>query len=390
METYSFDKIIDRQGTSAYKYVLLDPVFGRSDVLPLWVADMDFATPPFILNAIRNRLDREILGYTLPPKEYYNAIQNWLGYKYSWHVKTEYIEYLGGVVPGIAYAVQAFSQEGEGVMIQTPVYYPFIDVPTVNNRHLINVPLILKEGRYVMDFDNIKKHISKVKIFILCNPHNPGGVVWSKEELEQLNQICIENNVLVVSDEIHAEMALWNKKHIPFASISESAAQNSVTLMSPSKTFNMAGIVSSYSIIPNAKLRKKFAFQIEKNHARMGNLFAYGTTIAAYEQGKDWLKELTAYLEESILFVKDFCKKNMPQIKVMVPEASFLVWLDCRDLGMNGDQLKRFMVDKAKVAMNNGSMFGEGGEGFQRLNVGTPRSILVEALNQIKKAINSL
>lgn len=390
METYSFDKIIDRQGTSAYKYVLLDPVFGRSDVLPLWVADMDFATPPFILNAIRNRLDREILGYTLPPKEYYNAIQNWLDYKYSWHVKTEYIEYLGGVVPGIAYAVQAFSQEGEGVMIQTPVYYPFIDVPTVNNRHLINVPLILKEGRYVMDFDNIKKHISKVKIFILCNPHNPGGVVWSKEELEQLNQICIENNVLVVSDEIHAEMTLWNKKHIPFASISESAAQNSVTLMSPSKTFNMAGIVSSYSIIPNAKLRKKFAFQIEKNHARMGNLFAYGTTIAAYEQGKDWLKELTAYLEESILFVKDFCEKNMPQIKVMVPEASFLVWLDCRDLGMNGDQLKRFMVDKAKVAMNNGSMFGEGGEGFQRLNVGTPRSILVEALNQIKKAINSL
>lgn len=390
METYSFDKIIDRQGTSAYKYVLLDPVFGRSDVLPLWVADMDFATPPFILNAIRNRLDREILGYTLPPKEYYNAIQNWLDYKYSWHVKTEYIEYLGGVVPGIAYAVQAFSQEGEGVMIQTPVYYPFIDVPTVNNRHLINVPLILKEGRYVMDFDNIKKNISKVKIFILCNPHNPGGVVWSKEELEQLNQICIENNVLVVSDEIHAEMTLWNKKHIPFASISESAAQNSVTLMSPSKTFNMAGIVSSYSIIPNAKLRKKFAFQIEKNHARMGNLFAYGTTIAAYEQGKDWLKELTAYLEESILFVKDFCEKNMPQIKVMVPEASFLVWLDCRDLGMNGDQLKRFMVDKAKVAMNNGSMFGEGGEGFQRLNVGTPRSILVEALNQIKKAINSL
>ncbi len=390
METYSFDKIIDRQGTSAYKYVLLDPVFGRSDVLPLWVADMDFATPPFILNAIRNRLDREILGYTLPPKEYYNAIQNWLDYKYSWHVKTEYIEYLGGVVPGIAYAVQAFSQEGEGVMIQTPVYYPFIDVPTVNNRHLINVPLILKEGRYVMDYDNIKKHISKVKIFILCNPHNPGGVVWSKEELEKLNQICIENNVLVVSDEIHAEMTLWNKKHIPFASISESAAQNSVTLMSPSKTFNMAGIVSSYSIIPNAKLRKKFAFQIEKNHARMGNLFAYGTTIAAYEQGKDWLKELTAYLEESILFVKDFCEKNMPQIKVMVPEASFLVWLDCRDLGMNGDQLKRFMVDKAKVAMNNGSMFGEGGEGFQRLNVGTPRSILVEALNQIKKAINSL
>jgi len=390
METYSFDKIIDRQGTSAYKYVLLDSVFGRSDVLPLWVADMDFATPPFILNAIRNRLDREILGYTLPPKEYYNAIQNWLDYKYSWHVKTEYIEYLGGVVPGIAYAVQAFSQEGEGVMIQTPVYYPFIDVPTVNNRHLINVPLILKEGRYVMDFDNIKKNISKVKIFILCNPHNPGGVVWSKEELEQLNQICIENNVLVVSDEIHAEMTLWNKKHIPFASISESAAQNSVTLMSPSKTFNMAGIVSSYSIIPNAKLRKKFAFQIEKNHARMGNLFAYGTTIAAYEQGKDWLKELTAYLEESILFVKDFCEKNMPQIKVMVPEASFLVWLDCRDLGMNGDQLKRFMVDKAKMAMNNGSMFGEGGEGFQRLNVGTPRSILVEALNQIKKAINSL
>ena len=166
METYSFDKIIDRQGTSAYKYVLLDPVFGRSDVLPLWVADMDFATPPFILNAIRNRLDREILGYTLPPKEYYNAIQNWLDYKYSWHVKTEYIEYLGGVVPGIAYAVQAFSQEGEGVMIQTPVYYPFIDVPSVNNRHLINVPLILKEGRYVMDFDNIKKHIGN---FLFAN-----------------------------------------------------------------------------------------------------------------------------------------------------------------------------------------------------------------------------
>jgi len=387
--TYNFDEIIDRRNTGAIKLERCKALYGSDDVLPLWVADMDFRTPDFIFEAIRERCEHPILGYSMPPKEFYPSLMNWIKEHHQWELKRTWIGFLPGIVPGLSFAVQSLTVPGDEVIVQPPVYYPFFHVVKNNNRVVINNPLKETNGRYEMDFDDLKSKItSKTRMLILCNPHNPGGRVWKNETLKQLADICTKHNIIVVSDEIHADMVLGDHKHIPFASISESAAQISLTFMAPSKTFNMPGLISSSYIIPNEELRKQFVDFLEASELIGGNIFAYAATVAAYEKGEEWRKQMLDYVQGNIDYVVDFLKNNIPQIKPMIPEASFLVWLNCEELGMNTDELFEFFAKKAGLGLNKGTTFGHGGEYHLRLNVGCSRLILKKAMEQLSVAVN--
>jgi len=387
--TYNFDEIIDRRNTGAIKLERRKALYGSDDVLPLWVADMDFRTPDFIFEAIRERCEHPILGYSMPPKEFYPSLINWIKDHHQWELKRSWIGFLPGIVPGLSFAVQSLTVPGDEVIVQPPVYYPFFHVVTNNNRVVINNPLKETNGRYEMDFDDLESKItSKTKMFILCNPHNPGGRVWKKETLKHLADICTKHNIIVVSDEIHADMVLGNHKHIPFATVSESAAQISLTFMAPSKTFNMPGLISSSYIIPNEELRKQFVDFLEASELIGGNIFAYAATVAAYEKGEEWRKQMLDYVKGNIDYVVDFLKKNIPQIKPMIPEASFLVWLNCKELGMETDELFNFFAKKAGLGLNKGTTFGQGGEYHLRLNVACSRLILKKAMEQLSVAVN--
>jgi cysteine-S-conjugate beta-lyase len=387
--TYNFDEIIDRRNTGAIKLERCKALYGSDDVLPLWVADMDFRTPDFIFEAIRERCEHPILGYSMPPKEFYPSLMNWIKEHHQWELKRTWIGFLPGIVPGLSFAVQSLTVPGDEVIVQPPVYYPFFHVVKNNNRVVINNPLKETNGRYEMDFDDLKSKItSKTRMLILCNPHNPGGRVWKNETLKQLADICTKHNIIVVSDEIHADMVLGDHKHIPFASISESAAQISLTFMAPSKTFNMPGLISSSYIIPNEELRKQFVDFLEASELIGGNIFAYAATVAAYEKGEEWRKQMLDYVQGNIDYVVDFLKTNIPQIKPMIPEASFLVWLNCEELGMNTDELFEFFAKKAGLGLNKGTTFGHGGEYHLRLNVGCSRLILKKAMEQLSVAVN--
>ena len=385
---YNFDEIIDRRNTGAIKIERCKALYGSEDVLPLWVADMDFRTPDFIFEAIRERCEHPILGYSMPPKEFYPSLMNWIMDHHQWEVKRSWIGFLPGIVPGLAFAVQSLTVPGDAVIVQPPVYYPFFHVVKNNNRELINNPLKLVNGKYEMDFDDLESKITpNTKLFILCNPHNPGGRVWSEETLKQLAEICANHNIIVVSDEIHADMVLEGHKHVPFAAVSESAAQISLTFMAPSKTFNMPGLISSSYIIPNEVLRHKFVDFLEASELIGGNIFAYAASVAAYEKGEEWRKQMLDYVQGNIDFVVDFLKTNIPQIKPMYPEASFLVWLNCKELGMETDELFDFFAKKAGLGLNKGTTFGPGGEYHLRLNVACSRLILKQAMEQLSKAV---
>jgi len=386
---YNFDEFIDRRNTGAVKVERCKALYGSEDVLPLWVADMDFRTPDFIFEAIRERCEHPILGYSMPPKEFYPSLINWLKDHHQWDVKRQWIGFLPGIVPGLSFAVQSLTEPGDEIIVQPPVYYPFFNVVNNNKRVLINNPLQLSNGKYEMDFEDLESKItSKTKLFILCNPHNPGGRVWNEETLIQLADICAKNNIIVVSDEIHADMVLKGHKHIPFATVSESAAQISLTFMAPSKTFNMPGLISSSYIIPNTELRNLFVNFLEASELTGGNIFAYAATVAAYEKGEDWRLQMLSYVQDNIDFVVDFLNTNIPQIKPMIPEASFLVWLDCKELGMETDDLFDFFVKKAGLGLNKGTSFGMGGEYHLRLNVACSRLILKKAMEQLSAAVN--
>lgn len=391
MKQYNFDEQIDRSGTSAYKLELLDKIFGSTNVIPLWVADMDFKTPDFILQNIKNRCDSGVLGYTVQTCNYTNAIVKWLQNKHDWAVHPSHIGFVPGVVTGLAIAINTFTQKGDKVLVQTPVYAPFLSLPVGNDRELIINPLKIIDNKMEIDFVDFEQKLALgVRLFILCNPHNPGGRMWSRKDLIKIAELCFQYNVLVISDEIHADMALWGGKHIPFAMVSPQAADNVITLMAPSKTFNIPGLASSFYIAKNPSLRAKFQNSLDKLHLNSGNVFAYFSTEIAYQNGKNWLEQMLHYVEQNILFVDDFIKRNIPQIKVMIPEASFLVFLDCRNLGLPLENIKDFMVTKAHLAMNDGASFGKGGEGFQRLNVACSQAVLEKAMNQLKEAIDEL
>lgn len=386
---YDFNKIIDRTGSGDLKHEVLLERYGRADLLPLWVADMDFETPTFITEALRHRLDHSLFGYTVEPKNYWPTVQQWLHDHHQWNVELEWLSFIPGIVKGIGMVINIFTQPGDKVIIQPPVYHPFRLTPQGNGREVVYNPLKENaDGSYSMDFDNLAQVADdKCKVLILSNPHNPAGIVWDKATLARLADFCYDHHILVVSDEIHGDMALWGNKHLPFAMASEKAAQCSITFGAPSKTFNIAGIVSSYAIVPNDTLRQKFYSWLTANEFNEPTLFAPIATIAAFQQGEAWRKAMLHYVEQNILFVEDYCRQHMPQIKPLRPQASFLVWLNCRQLGLTHDQLVDLFVNHAHLALNDGEMFGQGGEGFMRMNVATPRAILQQALHQLWKAL---
>ena len=384
---YNFDEVIDRRGTNCVKYDFCYPAFGTNDLLPMWIADMDFRTPDFIFEAVSKRSAHPLLGYSRPPHDYFCVISNWIRKLHNWETREEWMGFIPGIVQGLSFAVQIFSEAGDEVIIQPPVYQPFIHCVEKNDRKLVYNPLKIVNGQFEMDFDDLEQKITpKTKLLILCSPHNPGGRVWSKTALAQLAEICAKNDIVVVSDEIHADMVLPNQPaHTPFAKVSETAKNISVTFMAPSKLFNMPGLISSYFIIPNVKLREKFFQFLEKNDLINGNIFAYEATKSAYLHGSEWRRQMLEYVQGNIDYVVDFLAQHLPKIKPMIPEASFLIFLDCTELKLSPDELNRLFVEKIKIGLNDGRMFGPGGDYFLRMNVGCPRSVIEEAMERFKK-----
>ena len=389
---YNFDQIIDRRGSGAVKCDGLEQWYGNSELLPMWVADMDFATPDFIVDALKARLEHPIFGYTVEPERYRKAIIDWIATHHNWQIESSWISYIPGIVKGIAMAMISLLKAGDKIIIQPPVYHPFRNVAIHNGFEVVENPLKRTEyGSYEIDFENLEAVAdSRCKLLILANPHNPVGILWSRETLVRLADFCHSHGITVISDEIHCDMALWGKKHTPFASVSPEAAECSITFGAPSKTFNIAGIVTSYAIVPNDALRERFFGWMGGNELNQPDIFAPIATIAAFENGEQWRQKMLDYVEGNIAFTIDFCKQHIPQIVPIRPEASFLVWLDCRRLGIPHAKLVDLFVNKAKLALNDGAMFGSEGEGFMRLNIGTTRAILTQALTQLKSAIEGL
>ena len=388
----NFDTLIDRRGTGCVKYEALQKLYGRTELLPLWVADMDFATPPFIIEAMARRLRHPVFGYTVVPEDYWTTITQWIDSHHQWKVQESWMRFIPGIVKGIGFVINVFTQPGDKVIVMPPVYHPFFLTPRGNKREIVWNPLKrLSDGSYEMDFDNLAKVCDDhCKVLILCNPHNPAGIEWSRETLTKLADFCYDHRLLVISDEIHCDMALFGHKHIPFASVSDKARDISITFQAPSKTFNMACIVSSYTIVPSDSLRRRFFSWLDANELSSPDIFAPIATMAAYREGESWRRKLVEYSEGNVLFTEEFCREHMPAIKPLRPQASFLVWLNCRDLNLSHDALISLFVDQAHLALNDGEMFGPGGEGFMRLNVGCPRAELSQALSQLSEAVAKL
>jgi len=389
MKKYNFDVIVPREGTNCIKYDAREKFFGDKDVLPLWVADMDFRTPDFIVEAVKRRAEHEIYGYTFRGNTYFNSIIGWMKRRHNWDIRKEWISFSPGVVAGLTFAIEAFSKPGNGVIVQPPVYFPFFDCVKGTKRKMIENPLKIEDGRYTFDFEDLKSKIDKnTKMLLLSNPQNPGGMVWTKEELTELANFCLENKIMIISDEIHSDLIFKGHTHIPIASLSEGIAQNCMVSMAPSKTFNVAGLSSSIVIIPNKTKFARYERAIGVGHLGMGNIFGTIAMEAAYSNGDEWLEQLLTYLWENYLLLEDFIKTNLPKVKVMKPEATYLIWLDFSEYGMKNDALMKFTIDNAKVGLNDGGRFGTGGDGWLRINIGCPRSILVEALERLGKAFS--
>lgn len=385
MKIYDFDKVVERRGSGAIKTDALGKVFGKEDLIPMWVADMDFETPDFIIDALNERMQHPIFGYTAEPEDYRPAICDWIQDHHGWEIRKEWLSYIPGIVKGIGMAINALLKEDEKVIIQPPVYHPFRLVPQKNNREVVFNPLReLPDGGYEMDFENLEAVCDdKCRMLILSNPHNPAGVIWPREALERLAAFCYSRGIIVISDEIHCDMALFGNKHIPFASVSPEAAACSITFGAPSKTFNIAGIVSSYSIVPDETLRERFYKWMEANEMHSAPIFSPIATIAAFRKGEEWRRQMVKYVEGNVDLVISYCAKYIPQIKPLRPQASFLVWLDCRGLGLDHDALTDLFINKAGLALNDGETFNPGGEGFMRLNIGTSRATLKLALDRL-------
>lgn len=388
MKTYDFDKIIERRGTGAIKTDALGKVFGKEDLVPLWVADMDFETPDFIVNALKDRLEHPVFGYTAEPEDYRPAIIDWVAGLHGWEIRKEWISYIPGIVKGIGMAINALLEKDEKVIIQPPVYHPFRLVPQRNGREVVFNPLRETVDGYEMDFENLEAVCDdRCRMLILSNPHNPAGITWSRKSLERLASFCHSRGIIVISDEIHADMALFGNRHIPFASVSPEAAACSITFGAPSKTFNIAGIVCSYAVVPDDALRERFYRWIEANEMGSAPIFSHIATVAAFRHGAEWRRQMLDYIQGNIEFVEDFCREHIPQIRPLRPQASFLVWLDCRRMGLDREGLNRLFIDGAGLALNDGEMFSPGGEGFMRLNVGTSRAVLKDALERLRSVI---
>lgn len=389
---YNFDEMINRKNTSSVKYEEMDINFGKKDLMPFWVADMDIKAPDFIISTLIKRAEHGVFGYTKRMPEFYDAIINWLKVRHNLDAERENIEYAPGVVFALNMMVRKFTKEGDKIIIQTPVYYPFFNVIKGNNRVIVENPLIVKDGKYTMDFEDLKKKASDpdCKMLILCSPHNPVGRVWSREELEELGRICIDNDVLVVSDEIHFDIVFKPNKHIPFASISEEFRMNSITCTAPSKTFNIAGLHSAYCIIYDAEKMDIYKKELHLLDLNRSNAFSKEATQVAYEKGHKWVDELVDYIEGNMNFVYDYTKENIDGIKALKMEGTYLMLLDCRDLGLDEKGIDKLFIDGAGLALDSGYWFGEGARGFMRLNLACPRAMLEQALEKLYKAVSKI
>lgn len=391
MGKYDFDKIVDRRGTGALKTDALQERYGHADLTPLWVADMDFETPPFVVSALKRRMEHPVFGYTVEPEDYWPTVMKWIYEHHGWKVKREWLTYIPGIVKGIGMVINAFLGPEDKVIIQPPVYHPFRLVPQGNGREIVYNPLKENEGgTYSMDFSNLEEVCDEsCRLLILSNPHNPAGIVWPRETLERLAKFCHSRGIIVISDEIHCDMALYGHKHVPFASVCPEAAQCSITFGSPSKTFNIAGIVSSYAIVPCRELREKFYGWLTANELNDAPIFSPIATIAAFKDGEEWRREMLEYIEGNIEYIVNYCAREIPAIRPLRPQASFLVWLDCRALGLSHEELVSLFVEKAGLALNDGEMFNPGGEGFMRMNVASSRKVLERAMEQLRNAVET-
>ena len=384
---FDFDRIIERKGSSCIKYDGTGKFLGAEDVLPMWVADMDFLTPEYITEAIKNRASHGVFGYPLRDESYFTSLMDWLQRRHQWKVEREWISFCPGVVPAVNLAVLAFTEPGDMIITQPPVYFPFFTAVTDHDRTLVYNKLVMNNGRLCMDFKNLESLAKNgAKMLILSNPHNPGGSVWTHSELIQMAEICLKYNVLIISDEIHCDLVYENYKHIPVAGLSHEISMQTITTVAPSKTFNLSGLSTSSVIIENDSLRRKFNAQLDHMHIGGGNIFGNIASEEAYLHGDEYVDELMKYLAGNIEVLEEFALKHLPKIKVIKPESTFLVWLDCSAMELPDEELNRFFLTKAKVGFNPGIMFGPGGEGFMRMNIGCTRATLVKALEQIKDA----
>ena len=387
---YNFDDIIDRLGTSCIKHDWAKKIFGREDITPMWVADMDFKSPDFVIDAIRHRCEHEVLGYTFGSDSYFSAIKNWLLKHYKIKAGNDELHFIPGIVAGISFCIETFTQKGDSILVMNPVYPPFNNLPISSDRKLNVCKLELRNGNFFIDFEDFAIKAKGCKLFILSNPHNPGGRVWTKDELTRIAEICYDNHVIVISDEIHADLTLSGYNHRSFASVSDKAKNNCLTFIAPSKTFNIAGLGTSIVYVNNQDIRGKYFGYLDSFEVANGNVFAYvGAEAAFSEKGEEWLSQLKSYLSGNVKLVSDFLHTEMPLVRTVLPQASYLVWMDFRSYNLSQSELEHILVDKAKVGLNRGPEFGEGYEGFMRMNIGCPRSILSDALYRIANALNN-
>ncbi len=386
---WDFDEIIDRNNTNSVKYDLRTLKFGKENIIPMWVADMDFKTPPFIVDAVKKRANHEIYGYTFRKTGFYKSLIRWMKYKHDWNVKKNWITFSPGVVSALSAAVLAFTSPGDKIIVQPPVYFPFYSSIQNFGRQIIYNQLKEENGYYSIDFDDLERQIDeRTRMLMFCSPHNPVGRVWTKDELKRLGELCIKYDLLIVSDEIHSDLVFEPNKHIPFASISKEISARTISAFAPSKTFNVAGLSTSAIIIENPKLKKRFNNFMQDMHISNGNIFGAVAFEAAYNHGDKWLTDLMNYLKKNIELVKQFTGKPNIKIKMQIPESTYLLWLDFRDYGLPEKEINKLIVQKAAIGFNPGSIFGPGGEGFQRMNIACPQSILKKALNNLEKVFS--
>lgn len=384
---FDFDTIIDRWNSDSVKYDGLNAEFGCQDILPMWVADMDFQAPPAVLEAARKCCERGVFGYTFRSDEGKEAFRDWVRRRYDWDTRAEWLSSSPGIVTALALSVRALTQPGDKIMIMTPVYPPFFSVVRDNGRQLVYNPLKREAGKYVIDWEDMEEGMKGgVKMLILCNSHNPVGRVWTKQELKRIGDLCCRYDVLIVSDEIHADLALFGNRHTVMASVSDEIANRTLTAMAPSKTFNIAGMMNSVVVARNPEILEKYNRELLALHLDSGNIFGHITLKAAYKYGEEWLNDLAVYLGNNVDFALDYLRQELPDVQVCRPEGSFLLWLDFNPTGISHEECGERLLKRGKIGLNDGLTFGEEGRGFRRMNIGCPRSVLEDGLKRIRAA----
>ena len=383
---YNFDQIVNREGSHCEKYDRREEIFGRADVIPLWVADTDFAVAPFITEAFMRRIEHPVYGYAFRDATYHTAITGWVGRRHGWEIDASWLDFSPGVVSGLVFAMRAFTNPGDRIVIQPPVYPPFARVTQLNDRVVVNNPLLHNGERYTIDFEDLDRKLEGARALLFCNPQNPTGRVFDREELMRVGELCIKHDVTIISDDIHADIIQKPYRYIPIASLSPEIAARTITLIAPSKTFNIAGLSTSVVITPNDSLRRRLRIEFDKMHADQGNAFGSTALVAAYTQGDQWLDEFNAYIGGNIEYVSNFLAEHLPSVKCHKPEGTYLMWLDFNAWGMPHDELYQWLIDEAGLGLNDGKRFGDEGMGFMRINLGTSRAVLAKAMNQLLDA----